>query len=121
LTWDLALERFLDGLYDRKKPEAATHRPATRKDYASKLQTVELNRFRGRPVAAISREEIAEAVNATCARAYDMGCGSLRSLNQRPDTLMQDRICQVDETSCNARPDHTFGSCVDDARVARRI
>src|SRR5262245_49478727 len=30
--------------------------------------------------------------------------------NQRPDTLMQDRICQVDETSCNARPDHTFGS-----------
>src|SRR5262245_37709491 len=30
--------------------------------------------------------------------------------NQRPDTLLQDRICQVDETSCNARPDHTFGS-----------
>jgi len=30
--------------------------------------------------------------------------------NQRPDTLMQDRICQVDETSCNARPDHTSGS-----------
>src|SRR3954469_15138135 len=30
--------------------------------------------------------------------------------NQRPDTLMQDRICQVDETSCNARPDHTYGS-----------
>jgi hypothetical protein len=30
--------------------------------------------------------------------------------NQRPDTLMQDRICQVDETSCNARPDHTCGS-----------
>ena len=30
--------------------------------------------------------------------------------NQRPDTLMQDRICQVDETSCNARPDHTLGS-----------
>src|SRR6266404_5107714 len=28
--------------------------------------------------------------------------------NQRPDTLMQDRICQVDETSCNARPDHTI-------------
>jgi hypothetical protein len=23
---------------------------------------------------------------------------------------MQDRIYQVDETSCNARPDHTFGS-----------
>ena len=29
--------------------------------------------------------------------------------NQRPNTLMQDRICQVDETSCNARPDHTLG------------
>src|ERR1700704_3467881 len=29
--------------------------------------------------------------------------------NQRPDTLMQDRICQVEETSCNARPDHTLG------------
>ena len=29
--------------------------------------------------------------------------------NQRPDTLVQDRICQVDETSCNARPDHTLG------------
>src|ERR1700730_10841046 len=28
---------------------------------------------------------------------------------QRPDTLMQVRICQVDETSCNARPDHTLG------------
>src|SRR6266568_2300446 len=28
--------------------------------------------------------------------------------NQRPDTLMQDRICQIDETSCNARPDHTY-------------
>ena len=25
--------------------------------------------------------------------------------NQRPDTLTQDRICQVDQTSCNARPD----------------
>src|ERR1700756_3964972 len=33
--------------------------------------------------------------------------------NQRPDTLMQDRICQVDETSCNARPDHTCGSIAD--------
>src|SRR5262245_26928737 len=30
--------------------------------------------------------------------------------NQRPDTLMQDRICRIDETSCNARPDHTVGS-----------
>src|SRR5262245_54965920 len=29
---------------------------------------------------------------------------------QRPDTLMQDRISQADENSCNARPDHTSGS-----------
>jgi hypothetical protein len=28
---------------------------------------------------------------------------------QRPDTLMQDRTCRIEETSCNARPDHTFG------------
>jgi ABC-type uncharacterized transport system substrate-binding protein len=27
--------------------------------------------------------------------------------NQRPDTVMQDRINQVDKTSCTARPDHT--------------
>jgi hypothetical protein len=32
--------------------------------------------------------------------------------NQRPDTLMQDRIARIDETSCTARPDHTFGSIV---------
>jgi hypothetical protein len=32
------------------------------------------------------------------------------SSNQRPDTLMQDRICLIDENSCNARPDHTIGS-----------
>src|SRR5215471_8184489 len=36
---------------------------------------------------------------------------------QRPDTLMQDRICRIDETSCNARPDHTFGS---DASISAR-
>jgi hypothetical protein len=33
-----------------------------------------------------------------------------RRSNQRPDTVMQDRINQVDETSCTARPDHTVGS-----------
>ena len=80
MRWEAAVATFLNVLYDPNQPEAATHRPATRKDYASKLQTVELNRFRGRPVAAITREEIAEAVNTTCKRAYDMGCGSLRSL-----------------------------------------
>jgi hypothetical protein len=33
--------------------------------------------------------------------------------NQRPDTLMQDRISQVDKASCTARPDHTSGSNCD--------
>ena len=32
------------------------------------------------------------------------------SSKQRPDTLMQDRISQVEETPCTARPDHTSGS-----------
>src|SRR6185503_17817467 len=30
--------------------------------------------------------------------------------NQRPDTLMQDRHRQFAEPSCDARPDHTYGS-----------
>jgi hypothetical protein len=29
--------------------------------------------------------------------------------NQKPDTLMQDRIARIDESSCTARPDHTLG------------
>jgi hypothetical protein len=29
---------------------------------------------------------------------------------QRPDTLMQDRHRQLAEPSCDARPDHTYGS-----------
>src|SRR5262249_37164476 len=33
--------------------------------------------------------------------------------NQRPDTLMQDRTRQFEESSCDARPDHTFGSSPD--------
>src|ERR1700738_3996372 len=41
--------------------------------------------------------------------------------NQRPDTLMQDRICQVDETPCNARPDHTFGSTAEVRHQASRV
>jgi hypothetical protein len=41
--------------------------------------------------------------------------------NQRPDTLMQDRICQVDETSCNARPDHTFGSIAAEMGCPRYV
>src|ERR1700704_1736699 len=41
--------------------------------------------------------------------------------NQRPDTLMQDRICQVDETSCNARPDHTFGSKTEVSALPRDV
>jgi hypothetical protein len=41
--------------------------------------------------------------------------------NQRPDTLTQDRICQVDETSCNARPDHTFGSIATELNSPRHV
>ena len=29
--------------------------------------------------------------------------------NQRPDTLVQDQIRQINEPSCDARPDHTLG------------
>src|SRR5262249_18157736 len=39
-----------------------------------------------------------------------MMAGSLTSSNQRPDTLMQDRSSVSTNTSCDARPDHTFGS-----------
>src|SRR6516165_12267580 len=39
--------------------------------------------------------------------------------NQRPDTLMQDRIARVEETSCTARPDHTLGSKASDRRAGR--
>ena len=38
------------------------------------------------------------------------------SSNQRPDTLMQDRIIQIDKSSCTARPDHTSGSFSTDPR-----
>ena len=37
-----------------------------------------------------------------------MMAGSTRS-NQRPDTLMQDHIRQIEQPSCDARPDHTLG------------
>jgi hypothetical protein len=35
--------------------------------------------------------------------------------NQRPDTLMRDRYRRIDELSCDARPDHTFGSISTDS------
>src|SRR6202022_3348056 len=54
------------------------------------------------PVRGLSANQLA------CALISMMARSTTRS-NQRPDTLMQDRICQVDETSCNARPDHTLG------------
>src|SRR3982074_2788799 len=55
------------------------------------------------PVRGLSANQL------DCALISMMARSTTRS-NQRPDTLMQDRICQVEETSCNARPDHTFGS-----------
>jgi hypothetical protein len=33
--------------------------------------------------------------------------------------LMQDRSYRIDETSCNARPDHTFGSQMDSEAACR--
>jgi len=33
--------------------------------------------------------------------------------HQRPDTLMQDRIARIEETSCTARPDHTRGQKIE--------
>jgi hypothetical protein len=32
---------------------------------------------------------------------------------------MQDRIRQIDETSCNARPDHTYGSHPEELRTTK--
>src|SRR5215471_17502525 len=43
-------------------------------------------------------------------RADPMMARSTTRSKQRPDTLMQDRICRIEKTSCNARPDHTSGS-----------
>src|SRR5262245_51296021 len=53
------------------------------------------------PVGGLSANEIARALISMMAR-------STTCSNQRPDTLMRDRICRTEETSCNARPDHTF-------------
>src|SRR4029453_1758318 len=44
-----------------------------------------------------------------------------RRSNERPDTVMQDRINQVDETSCTARPDHTVGSDAVIRRCPRNV
>src|SRR5215475_224013 len=53
------------------------------------------------PARGLSANEIARALISMMAR-------STTCSNQRPDTLMRDRICRTEETSCNARPDHTF-------------
>ena len=50
------------------------------------------------------------SVNEVARALISMMARSTTRSNQRPDTLMRDHICQVDETSCNARPDHTYGS-----------
>jgi len=80
LLWQDAIQQYLDSLYDPRKPDEATNRPATRKDYKSKLGVPELSVFKGRAISTITREEIAEANAKVCKRAYDMGCGSLRTL-----------------------------------------
>ena len=40
----------------------------------------------------------------------DIHDGLEQTLQSEADTVIQDRINQVDETSCTARPDHTVGS-----------
>src|SRR6185295_16110447 len=50
----------------------------------------------------LSANEIARTLIPMMARS--------RRSNQRPDTLMQDRYRQIDELSCDAWPDHTYGS-----------
>src|SRR5712664_4178533 len=59
------------------------------------------------------------SVNEVARALISMMARSTTRSNQRPDTLMQDRICQVDETSCNARPDHTWGQVRRQRRRAR--
>jgi hypothetical protein len=55
------------------------------------------------PTRGLSGNETARALISMMARS------TTRS-NQRPDTLMQDRIAaRSTKTSCNARPDHTSG------------
>src|SRR5262249_55866023 len=52
----------------------------------------------------LSANETARALISIMAR-------STKGSNQRPDTLMQDRTSpNSKQSSCNVRPDHTFGS-----------
>src|SRR3974377_799554 len=51
------------------------------------------------------------SANQIACALISMMAGSTCS-NQRPDTLMQDRITRIAKTSCTARPDHTNGSIV---------
>src|SRR5215831_17439963 len=66
-------------------------------------------------VRGLSANEIARALISMMAR-------STKRSNQRPDTLMQDRISpNSNKSSCNARPDHTFGSEADIARLPDNV
>jgi hypothetical protein len=57
---------------------------------------------------AVADEVMAYPGNKVTCALISMMARSSRS-KQRPDTVMQDRINQVEETSCIARPDHTVG------------
>ena len=63
-----------------------------------------------RPVRGLPANQIACAL-------ISMMAGSTSS-NQRPDTLMQDRIARIEETSCTPRPDHTSGSSTERLRLS---
>jgi ABC transporter substrate binding protein len=63
----------------------------------------------GQPGRWRSANEIACALISMMAR-------STKGSNQRPDTLMQDRTsANSEKSSCNTRPDHTFGSIASEA------
>jgi hypothetical protein len=57
------------------------------------------------------RTLVTQTARSRCLSANQIACAliSMRARstcsNQRPDTLMQDRIARIDETSCTAQPD----------------
>jgi integrase len=74
-TWEVAKTNFLQHLVDGRRKD--THR-----DYKQKLGTPELDRFAGRQVAGMSRNEILGAVDAIHARGVEsMAAGVLRTVS----------------------------------------
>ena len=58
------------------------------------------------------------SANENASALISMMARSTTRSNQRPDTLMQDRkAVRSMKTSCDARPDHTFGPVRDIPRL----